>query len=274
MLKLGVFLFGFLFLMNFAVALDSGYCLTAEVTSISPSSVDADEDFTVGIEISNCGDELPGNIVFEIVRFAEDIEIQESLVVEVGEMSYSNSKRFLTYHMHSAADAVHGEHVFDTKLTYGDESFEIEKEGSFSVMINSKEPDLAISRIYTNPEIIYSGEKIVLTVDVENAGNGEAKDVRVEITDFEIEGVKQKYLGRIEAGENLPARFVFDVKNDGIFTGSLKLNYKFGGEVKVSSFPFSIQVFPEERNKFWIVGAVLVFGFFGFLLLKKYSSKN
>ena len=48
-----------LFLLNCVSAFQEGYCATAEITSINPSSIDADEDFTVGIVIDNCGDEIP-----------------------------------------------------------------------------------------------------------------------------------------------------------------------------------------------------------------------
>lgn len=264
-----VALFVFFLSLSGVLALEDGYCVSMEVTSINPSSVGADEDFTVGIEIDNCGSDLPDEVVFEITRFSDDIEIQESLVSSVGKMGYANSKRFLVYHMHSSPDAVSGKHVFETKLSYGNGDFMLEKESEFSVTVNTQEPDLAISRIYTNPDIVYSGEKVVLTVDVENAGNGEAKDVRVEIENFGIEGVMQKYLGRIEADENLPARFVFETRGEGIFEGDLRLSYKFGGEIKELRFPLKIQVFSREINKVWIVLPFLVFGVFGYLLFRK-----
>ncbi|MCK4553088.1 hypothetical protein KAT80_02705 [Candidatus Pacearchaeota archaeon] len=256
-------------------ALDKGYCAIVEITSINPSSVGADEDFTVGIQIDNCGDKLPENIIFEITSYSKDIEIKEPLINYVGKMGYANSKRFITYHMHSSPDAIPGEHVFETKLTYGGEDFFIEKENTFSITINTQEPDLTISRIYTTPEIIYAGEKIILTIDIENAGNGEAKDVRVEIENLNLEGVKQKYLGKIKSDENLPARFVFETNEKGIFEGNIKLNYKFGGEIKELNFPLQIQIFSKGINKFLVVAIILILGVLGYFLFgKELNSKK
>lgn len=259
----------FLFLLNYVSALDESYCVTAEITSINPSSVGADEDFTVGIQIDNCGGKLPDNITFEITRHSQDIEIKEPLINHIEKMGYANSERFILYHMRSSIDASPGEYVFETKLTYGGEDFFMEKDDDFSITINTQEPDLTISRIYTNPEIIYGGEKIILTIDVENAGNGEAKDVRVEIENLNLEGVKQKYLGKIESDENLPARFVLKTNKKGIFEGDIKLNYKFGGEIKELNFPLQIQIFSKGINKFWVVAIILILGVLGFFLFGK-----
>lgn len=270
MIKRGIVIaFAFLFLLNFVSALEEGYCVTAEITSINPSSVGADEDFTVGIQIDNCGSTLSENITFEITRYSEDIKIKEPLINRIGKMGYANSKRFILYHMHSSINANPGEHIFETKLTYGSEDFFIEKEDTFSITVNTQEPDLTISRIYTNPEIIYESEKIILTIDIENAGNGEAKDVRVEIENLNLEGIKQKYLGKIKSDENLPARFVLETNKKGIFEGNIKLNYKFSGEIKELNFPLQIQIFSKGINKFWVFAIILILGVLGYFLFGK-----
>jgi hypothetical protein len=250
-------------------AFQEGYCATAEVTSINPSSVGADEDFTVGIVIDNCGDKIPENITFEIIRPSQDISIKEPLVLNIGKMGYANSGRFILYNMRTSPDATPGEHLFETKLRYGGKDFYMEKEGNFSIIVNTQKPDLAISRIYTNPEVIKEGEKIILTIDIENAGNGEAKDVRVELENLELEGVKQKYLGKIESDENIPARFVFEGDKKGIYRGSIKISYKFAGENNELNFPIEIQVFSNGTNYFYIIGIILILGVLGYFLYQK-----
>ena len=83
MIKRGViFIFAILFLVSYASASQEGYCATAEITSINPSSIGADEGFTVGIVIDNCGDKIPENVIFEIIRHSEDIEIKEPFLSE------------------------------------------------------------------------------------------------------------------------------------------------------------------------------------------------
>jgi hypothetical protein len=276
MIKRGMILiFAILFLLSSVSAFQEGYCARAEITSINPSSVGADEDFTVGIVIDNCGDKIPENITFEITRYSEDIRIKEPLLNNIGKMGYANSKRFILYNMRTSPDTTPGEHTFETRLRYGNNNFYIEKESNFSIIVNTQKPDLTISRIYTNPEVISEGEKIILTIDIENAGNGEAKDVRVELENLNLEGVKQKYLGKIKSDENMPARFVFEKSKKGIYEGNIKVNYKFAGNEEELNFPIEIQVFSNGTNYFYVILIVLILGALGyFLYQKKLNPKN
>ena len=248
--------------------------MTSEVTSINPSSVDVDEDFTVGVLIDNCGDSLPDNVSFEITRFSDDIEIKEPLLSTVGKMGYANSRRFITYHMRTSPYAVPGEHVFQTKLAYYIGDSMVEKEGNFSITVNTRKPDLMISRVYTTPEIVYVNDKIILTIDVENAGSGEARDVQVELTDLEIDGVKQKYLGKIDSDESLPARFVFQPVSEGIYGGTARVSYRYGGSSEMYEFPFEIQVFKEQLNYYYIAGLVLLLLILIAVLVRKIKPRS
>lgn len=250
-------------------ALQDGMCVTSEITSINPSSVEPDEDFTVGILIDNCGTELPEDIVFEITSHSKDISIKESLVQEIGEMGYANSQRFIVYNMRTSKDITPGKHFFETELRYGDDIHSIEKESNFSITAINQEPDLTISRIYTNPEITYTNEKSTLIIDVENAGNGEAKDVRINIEDFDLDGAKLNYLGKINPDENVPARFIIEPEEPGIYEGNINLSYEFAGETRYLDFPFEIQVFEETNNLFIYIGLVLVV-ILGYFFAKKY----
>lgn len=250
-------------------ALQDGMCVTSEITSINPSSVEPDEDFTVGILIDNCGTELPKDIVFEITSHSEDINIKEPLVQEIGEMGYANSKRFIVYNMRTSKDITPGEHLFETELRYGDDIHSIEKKSNFSITAINQEPDLTISRIYTNPEVTYTNEKSTLIVDVENAGNGEAKDVRINIEDFDLDGAKLNYLGKINPDENVPARFIVEPEEPGIYEGKINLSYNFAGETRYLDFPFEIQVFEETNNMFIYIGLFLVV-ILGYFFTKKY----
>lgn len=255
----------------FVFGLEDGYCVDFHVTSIEPSSVGQDEDFTVGIEIDNCGSKISEDIVFEITRYSEDINIKESLVSYVGEMSYSNSKRFLIYHMRSEPDAAFGEHVFSVKMTYGGNGFYFEKFGNFSVNVNVKEPELFVSGVRMIPEDVEKGDRAVMVIDVENSGSGVAKNVRAKIRGFAFPGSFDKYVGKIEAYESFPVRFVFDAKSSGIIYGDLVLSYEFAGEIVERVFPIEIYVFPKSGYGLWIgIAVVLVLaGGYYFFFRKK-----
>jgi hypothetical protein len=251
-----------------AFALSAGICATAHVTSIEPSSVEADEDFTVGIQIDNCGEDLAKNITFEITRYSQDIVIKEPLMNYIGEMGYANNNRFIVYHMHSSPDATPGEHVFETKLSYGNKNSSIDKRDSFSITINSKEPDLAISRVATEPEIPTQNDKLILTIDIENAGEGDAKDVRVNLKNLDLSGVKSTYLGKISSGENIPARFILESNEAKIYPMDIEIQYKSHGKIKTNTFPLEVQVFSKESSRYpfymvgsFILGALVIFGY-------------
>lgn len=248
---------------------EDGICISAEVTSIEPSSIDADQDFTVGIEISNCGNKIPENITFEIDLVSSDISIKEPLIQTIGQLGYSNSKRFLIYHMHSSPDAIPGEHIFKTKLTYILNSFVLEKNGNFSVTINSQKPDLTISRTLTNPEEIHAGETFALTIDVENAGKGDAKDVQVNLKNNSFSGVELTYLGQIKSGENAPARFFLTAKNSGIYSLQAEIQYKANGQIQTINLPVGIEIKDKSTTNYIIIIGVIIV-----ILIAYFSFKN
>lgn len=249
-------------------------CVTAEVSSINPSSVDSDEDFTVGILIDNCGDDIPDNIAFEIYRYSSDIRIKEPLKTEIGKLGYANSQRFLTYHMHSSPEANPGIHYLQTRLTYGFPGFLTIKESNFSVTINSKRPDLAISKVMTEPEVVYKKEAFILTIDVENEGNGDAKDVRASLENFNLAGATNKYLGEIAAGETIPARFVLQADKEGTYRGYARIQFKESGITKDKVFPVEVQVFKKDYSTYWIIFGIILALIIAYIIWNKFISRK
>jgi hypothetical protein len=127
-----------LFMGSNVSALNEGRCVDVQVTDITPSSVEIGDELTVGIQLDNCGDELPENVHFEITRFSDDIIIKEPLIVEFDKpFGYSNSKRFNIYHLYVTNKATPGEYVFEYELTYGDDNSYALKEGDFSITVTS-----------------------------------------------------------------------------------------------------------------------------------------
>jgi hypothetical protein len=243
-------------------------CATAEVSSINPSSVDADEDFTVGIQIDNCGTEPPENVIFEITKKSPDIIIKQPLVTNIGTLGYANSERFINYNMRTTVDATPGIHVIDGRLIYKKGDLSFTKDISFSITVISKRPEIFLSRVYSSPDFIYEADNVILTIDVENSGEGEAKDVKVELMDSAFEGAKIKYLGRIDPNENLPAKFILESPDyPGLFEASAKVTYREGSEKKTIDFPVQIQVFQEKSNYNWIIYSSIAFALIIIIIL-------
>jgi hypothetical protein len=162
-------------------ALENGVCVNAQISKIEPVSINPGDDFIVGIEIDNCGTDLPNQINFEITKFGDDISINDPLNNSISQLGFANSNRFLTFHMHAAQDAFPGEHQILAKLTYSGGNMDIVKEYDFSIYIKSEKPKLTVSGIRTSPEKVYPGSDLILTIKIQNGGNGDAKSVRVKI---------------------------------------------------------------------------------------------
>ena len=216
----------FLISINGVYALREGYCVNVHVTDINPSSVELDNEVTVGIQFDNCGSKLPEIVNFEIRRFSEDIKIREPLIINFSKpFGYANSDRFNVYHLYVTRDATPGEYVFEYKLNYGNEDFYISKEGNFSITVTSHEADLAIAYVKTDPVIPKVGEEMTLTIRIENFADGDANSVKAKI-DLPFFGVKEAFLGELEADDDSPAVFTLVPDKSGTFDYNLYVTYK------------------------------------------------
>ena len=262
--------------LPYSTALDSGMCVNAAITSVSPASVDPNQDFIVGIEIDNCGDlaHMPSNISFQITRFSPDVSIKESLINDVGALGFANSKRFITYHMKMSQNPTPGEHFFEAKLIYGEGNVYQTKDYNFSVMVESSQPELVISGIKPTPEKITPNQDVIVTLKVQNDGKGDAKNVRIKLEGLDFEGVKEVYMGEIKADEELPARFVLKSGASGQDDFSIKVYYEFAGESEMIQFPSSLHVFSEPNRLYWIVPSAFLILILAFIYAIKVKARK
>lgn len=259
-------------------SLQNGYCVNAVVNDITPSSVGVDEEFTVGILIDNCGREVSKNVTFEINKVGDDIIIKDPLKENIGEMGYSNSNRFITYHMRTSKDAKPGIHIIYYTLTYGENqnNYYI-KNGNFSITVTAKEAELALASIKTDPALPVKGDTIEMTLRVENSGLGTAKSIKV-FADHPFQGVKQTFIGTLESNEDGPAIFTFIADESGEFEFPITISYydDFGeGEIKNN---VNINILKKKSNVWTIILSVIIlsiigWGIFYFFKVKKSKDK-
>lgn len=233
--------------------------LVLRVSDISPSSVEPNQDFTVGIQLENQEDFDAKEIILNIKYIGEDLQLKENRTINLGTLRKNGGIENLIYHFHVSQNAVDGERVVELTLywssTESDTSFK--KDHNFLINIISDEPELTISGIKTSPERIIPKEDIILTIKIENYGEGIAKNVRVYIEELDFEGVKEIYLGEINPHESLPARFVLKSGNFGRYDYTLKIVYEFGGKERISKIPLNLHVF-RELNYFILIGFVIL----------------
>lgn len=203
----------------------SSACVEVVVSDISPSSVGIGEKFSVGITLDSCGADPAKGIIFELYDISEDISIKEPLRKDIGDMGYANSDRFITYHMETSDDAKPGTYVFRYSLDYKSGGLPISDSGSFSVTVNGDEAKLNIASSKTDPVLPIQGDTTEITIRIENFGDGDANSISI-YADHPFKGIKQSFLGTLEAGEDGPAVFTFIVTEPGDYVIPITISYQ------------------------------------------------
>jgi hypothetical protein len=212
-------------LISCVSALEKGTCANFEVTDISPSSIKVGDEFTVGIAIDNCGSLPATDIKLELVNPSDKILINEPLVIEIGDMYYANSDRFLTYHMRVSDDAEPGIYNLKTRMSYKTSQATALVESNITINVIGDRAELSIASLKTSPVLPRKGETVELTMRIENTGDGTAKSVEVYV-DHPFQGLKQSFIGSLKSDEDGPAILTFIVDEDGDFEFPVTISYK------------------------------------------------
>lgn len=254
----------------------SGYCVDAFLTGITPTSVGINKDFTVGMLIDNCGDSIPNEVRFEITDLSPYITVKEPLSIDIGKMGYTNSKRFLLYHMRTLGDAVPGEYEIKYKLYYGQNEFIIEKTGSFFITVIGDVAEMDIASVRTNPTLPKDGDTVELILRIENFGDGVANSVKVN-ADHMFQGKKEAFIGTLSPDEDGPVVFTFITSDFGEFDIPVSISYQddFGKHVINTSVNLVI-LEKEQDTGVYVYGAIFAILFVAVivLLLRKNSKKD
>lgn len=266
-----------LFILPFSSALEGTQCVEASVTDITPSSIGIGEEFTIGIQIENCGSEIPEFVSFELINPPTDITIKEPLVISLSRLYYGNSERFITYHMRTADDAHPGTHTIKTRLTYGGEYSSIMKDYEITFEVVGEKAELNIASIKTKPVLPIEGETVELTLRIENTGEGTAKSIKI-YAEHPFQGIKQSFIGSLDLDEDGPAIFTFIADKSGEFEFPVTISYSddFGEkEVKTN---IDLSILEKKSNLGLIVFVIIVLtiicsGFFYFVRRSKTKDK-
>jgi len=260
-----------------AVVGEEGYCVSAEVSDINPSSIGIGEEFTVGIQIENCGSKMPEDITFEFLNLPTDITIKEHLITNIPSLYKSTSERFLTFHMRTTNNAQPGIHLIKTRLSYRGKEIRGEEivtaDYNIEINIRGDESELSIASLKTDPVLPKEGETVELTMRIENTGDGIAKSVSV-YADHQFKGLKQAFIGALDPNEDSPAVLTFIVDEAGEFEFPVTISYRddFGKqqiETKVSLIVLEVD---DKSGKIAIT--VLIIVVIGGLIYYNYRTRK
>ncbi len=249
-------IFLFLLVLSPVLALEKGFCVNSEITDISPSSIGVNKEFTVGIQIENCGDVKPEYVSFELLNPPTDITIKEPLIINISKLYYGNSERFILYHMKTSKKAVSGTYVIKTRLIYENTI----KNGEISFDIIGDEAELSIASIKTSPVLPYKGDTIELILRIENFGDGTANAVKI-YTEHPFQGIKESFLGTLEPDEDGPAVFTFIAKKSGEFEIPVKISYKDDFGTNEIQSKINITILRKKINWFLIIFIIILITF-------------
>ncbi len=260
-----VSIFLFLLILPSVLSLNAGFCVTAELSDISPSSTKIGDEFTIGIHIENCGTTLPQNVSFDILTLPSDISVKEPLINEIPKIWYANSERFLVFHMKVDDEAQSGTYVIKTRLSYGDGTMKMIKDDEISIDVIGDQAELSIASLKTNPILPTKGETVELTMRIENTGKGTAKAVEV-YTDHSFQGLKQSFIGALKSDEDGPVVLTFITNKHGEFEIPVTISYKddFGNHEIQTEINLSILRKKINWGLIIFVIVLIVFAIWGF----------
>ncbi len=254
-------------------ALQENYCVESSITDIRPSSIGVGKEFTIGVQIENCGSKIPEFVSFELLNPPKDIIIKEPLVINISNLYYGNSERFITYHMRTNDDASPGTYVIKTRLSYGDSQFSIIKNNNITFEVIGEKAEISIASIKTSPILPYEKDTVELTLRVENVGKGAAKSIRVD-AEHPFQGIKQTFVGKLAPEEDGPAIFTFIADKYGEFEFPVTISYYDDfGENKVSS-NINLTILKKKTNVRRIILTILILGVIGWMIFYFFKIKK
>ena len=234
------------------------YCVNAVVSDIIPSSVGLNEEFTIGIQVENCGSLSPKNVTLEIITLPPDIEVSEAKIIEIPKLDYANSERFITYHMRTVSDAKPGSHLLQLRLHYE----YITKDYDIEITVIGDEANLNIASVKTQPTLPYKGNLVELTLRIENTGDGTAKSVEVYV-DHPFQGLKQSFIGALDSNEDGPAVLTFIVHKSGEFQLPVTISYQDDFGDKEINTNITFNVLKKKSNIGTVILVIIILSIFG-----------
>jgi hypothetical protein len=246
-----------LFILPFLNAIDETECVEAFVTDISPSSIKIGEEFTIGVQIETCDSKMPEFVSFELLNPPKDLTIKEPLIMNISNLYYGTSERFITYHMRIAENASPGTYVIKAKLSYGKENSFTIKDYNISFDVIGEKAEIGIASIKTSPVLPYEKDTVELTLRIENVGEGAAKSIKVYVG-HPFQGNKQAFIGKLASDEDGPAIFTFITNNSGEFEFPVIVSYydDFGENEFKSSI--NLTILEKKANIGGIILTILI----------------
>lgn len=144
-------------------------------------------------------------------------------------------------------------------MNYQDENGEIYNETKTIGLKVIDNPNLDIASMTIDPQRIYAGDNAILTIRIENNGQGDAKSVKAEI-DIPLNGEKTAFLGTIKPNEDAPAVYALQTEKSGQINYTMRINYRDDRGEHIKEQPLTFVIYPKNSNNmpFLLLGAAVI----------------
>lgn len=201
---------------------------------LSPQPVELGQDITLAITLTNEGSDVNGVTLKILPDSPIILKNDNDRIINVGRIIKYGSVAE-TYLLHIDPRAVSGiyEIKFEAHWISNDQKRETNK--TFNVLVRGV-PQLAISNITIDPELISPKDMFNLTFLVSNEGTGIARDIAVSTATgglpFAPAGSDTRIIKKLDPGESTPLNFRFLVKD----------------KAEISSYPIPIKMEYKDEN--------------------------
>ena len=235
-------------------------------------TVAPDGSFNAELTIKNVGTGIARNI--KVVPQTLGFVMENANLIFIDEIEPENLIKEKVHFMISDSNSP-GPQKLVFGITYKDEksnSYSLEQ--SLGVKLLNK-VKLDIAAVTVDPQLIMEGERAIVTVRVENLGEGKAENVQVFLQNDGFDGQNKAYIGKLDEDEDAPAVFALIPSKSGKHDFTVKVTYEDDeGEHELID---TLELLVLEKNNFLteilIAAAVGLIGFIGFMFFKKKNKK-
>ncbi len=227
-------------------------------------SISPDGSCDVRLKIKNVGTGIARNI--KIVPQTEGFVMGNANLVFLDEISPDEAVEKQIHLMISDSNSP-GPQKIGFSIDYKDEkSIDYSLEQSLGVkLLNEVKLDIAAVTVDPNP--IKDKEKVIVTVRVENLGEGDADNIQVRLENDGFEGQTKAYIGKLKEDEDAPAVFSLIPSKPG--KHELKVIVSYEDDLGEHEITEHLELLVMKKNSstklvitFLLVGMAAFFGYF------------
>ena len=239
---------------------------------VQNDSVMPDSSFDVELIVKNVGTGIARNI--KIVPQTTGFVMGNANLIFIDEINPNNSIIKYVNFMVSDSNSP-GPQKLEFTLAYKDEkstAYSLEQSLGVKLLNNVK---LDIAAVTTDPNPLEDGEKAIITVRVENLGEGDANNIQVRLGKDGFEGQTKAYIGKLKEDEDAPAVFSLIPSKPGKHELTVIVSYEDDlGTHEISEELELLVLKKSNTNGFILIVIVLALvGFLAYTFLRKKKEK-